>query len=126
MVKLCLLLLPLVAACGSGGEAVSAGGTDLVVDVTDGATTSRFTLTCDPPGGSHADPAAACASLDDQSFAPLPSGSICTQVYGGPQTATLRGTYRGQPVSLDLARSDGCLIAQWDRLGALLASAVPS
>lgn len=119
------LFLP-VAACGTGGEVVRAGGTDLVVEASDGAATSRVTLTCDPPGGSHPNPAAACSGLDDQSFVPLPTGSVCTQVFGGPQTATVRGTYRGKPVSLDLARSDGCLIAQWDRLGALLPAVASS
>lgn len=52
-------------------------------------------------------------------FAPL-SGDVCTEIFGGPQTASVRGTYRDKAVALDLSRSDGCRIAQWDRLGAVL------
>lgn len=51
---------------------------------------------------------------------PLPSDVACAQVYGGPQAATVRGTVRGKPVDLALSRTDGCRIAQWDRLSALL------
>ena len=81
----------------------------------------QFTLTCDPAGGSHPDPAQACADLarEKQPFAPLTGGS-CTEIYGGPATAVVSGIYRDQKVTLRLARTNGCEIAQWDRLGAFL------
>jgi hypothetical protein len=53
-------------------------------------------------------------------FAPVPADAGCTQVYGGPQTARVTGRWAGQPVDLQLSRTDGCRIAQWDRLGPLL------
>lgn len=89
-----------------------------------GATPLRWTLTCEPAGGSHPDAEQACADLAAQGLplAPLPTDAFCSQVFGGPQTATVRGTYRGEPVDLTLSRTDGCRIAQWDRLGALLPS----
>lgn len=100
--------------------------TDLVVEVRlgPGAAPTRTTLTCDPPGGDHPDPAAACAALarEPDPFVPLPADAICTEIYGGPETATVTGTYAGRPVALTLSRTDGCRIAQWDRLGALLPS----
>ena len=119
------LALLLVAGCGGGSQDVAAPpATALVVEVRDGSArqVDRLTLSCDPPGGSHRDPGPACADLaqQQQPFAELPPDAACTQVYGGPQTATVRGTYRGEPVTLDLSRTDGCRIAQWDRLGALL------
>jgi hypothetical protein len=67
-----------------------------------------------PPG-----PAGDLASAEDP-FAPLPDDVICTELYGGDQTARVTGTYRGQPVDLELSRVDGCRIAQWDGSGALL------
>jgi hypothetical protein len=93
---------------------VSTPSTSLVVE-RDGR---RTTLTCDPPGGDHPQPEAACAVVD--ALQPLPSDAACTQVYGGPETATVRGTVRGRPVELSLSRTDGCRIAQWDRLAPLL------
>lgn len=96
-------------ACG-GTETVGAPGTSLVVEQ-DGR---RTTLTCDPPGGDHPQPEQACGVLD--ALEPLPSDALCTEQYGGPQTATVRGTVRGRPVDLALSRTDGCRIAQWDRL----------
>ena len=87
-----------------------------------GAAPSRWTLTCDPAGGDHPDPEAACRALaaTAEPFAPVPDDALCTQQYGGPQTATVRGTYRGEAVDLALSRVDGCRISQWDALGALL------
>lgn len=114
-----VLLALALAACGdtdTDTDTVAARGTSLVVEQ-DGR---RMTLTCDPPGGDHPRPEAACAALSEQALAPLPSDVACTQVYGGPETATVRGTYRGAPVDLALSRTDGCRIAQWDRLGPLL------
>ena len=97
------------------------GGTRLVVEQTTDRT-QTWTLTCDPPGGDHPAPAAACGALAGvrDPFAPLPADVVCTEVYGGPQTARITGTYRGARVDLALSRTDGCRIAQWDRLGPLL------
>lgn len=122
------LLLPLLglAACSSGGSdtVATAPATELVIEyVRDrGAEPERLTLTCEPTGGTHPDAAQACADLAKapKPFAPLPTDMICTQMFGGPQTATVSGTYRGEAVRLELSRSDGCRIAQWDSLGAVL------
>jgi hypothetical protein len=56
----------------------------------------------------------------DEPFAPLPSGVACTEQFGGAQTAHVSGVWDGDPVDLELSRSDGCRIAQWDGLGPLL------
>lgn len=106
------------------GSAVPAAGSTLVVTVRDSPAgpPRTWTLTCDPPGGDHPDPAAACRVLDAARapFAPVPRGMQCLQVYGGPQTATIEGTWRGQPVRAAYRRTDGCEIARWDRLAAVL------
>lgn len=93
---------------------MSTPATSLVVE-RDGR---RTTLTCDPPGGDHPQPEAACQVVDQ--LQPLPSDVVCAEVYGGPETATVRGTVRGRPVDLALSRTDACRTAQWDRLAPLL------
>lgn len=125
-----LLLLVVLTGCSAGSDSVatspepSDAATRLEVRVVadEGADPQTWTLTCAPTGGDHPDPAGACDDLADEQmpFAPLPADGVCTQLYGGPQTATVRGTYQGQAVSLELSRTDGCRVAQWDRLGAVL------
>ncbi|MBY3552229.1 hypothetical protein HGI15_02235 [Modestobacter lapidis] len=128
-----LLLLPLavLAGCASGSTAggVPAGTdrpeNDLVVEIDRGAGSpvERYTLTCAGPGeGDLPDAAAACTHLQRMSepFAPLPADVMCSQQYGGPQTARVTGRWGGEPVDLTLSRTDGCRISQWDALGPLL------
>ncbi len=45
---------------------------------------------------------------------------ICTEIYGGPQTAHIEGTVDGEPVDVDIARNDGCGIDDWTTLEFLL------
>jgi hypothetical protein len=120
----------LVTGCGSetqGGaseppassDPTGAGGvTELTVAVQAGLGSGEqeYTLTCDPPGGDHPDPDAACRALAamDDPFAPVPKDQACTDIYGGPQTATVAGTYRGAEVRARFERTDGCQIARWD------------
>lgn len=120
-----VLLLLLLAGCAGNEETVStAPGTSLEISYTaeEGAAPGRWTLTCDPAGGTHPDAASACRDLAaaGEPFAPIPADAMCTEIYGGPQTATVRGTFRGAPVDLELSRVNGCFVAQWERLGALL------
>jgi hypothetical protein len=44
----------------------------------------------------------------------------CTQIYGGPETARIRGTIEGREVDRRLSRTNGCEIADWDRVAQLL------
>jgi hypothetical protein len=45
---------------------------------------------------------------------------VCTQVYGGPETAEFDGAIGGRPVHRRFARTDGCEIADWERVEQLL------
>lgn len=98
----------------------------VVLDETGTGPTVTTTLTCDPLGGSHPDPAAACAEIaaagGADAFAPLPADVVCTQEYGGAQTATVRGSVDGTSVNATFARNNGCEISRWDRLVVLLGS----
>ena len=75
--------------------------------------------------GSHPDPEAACDHLAGTTdpFAPLGADVVCTEQFGGPQTARVTGRWDGRPVDLELSRSDGCRIAQWDALVPLVPEA---
>ncbi|MEU9588200.1 SSI family serine proteinase inhibitor [Streptomyces sp. NPDC048219] len=85
-----------------------------------------YELYCHPDGGSHPDPAGACAVLDQgtrwgqDTFAPVPEGSVCTLQYGGPATAHITGTWAGRPVDARYDRSDGCQVSRWNRMVPLL------
>jgi hypothetical protein len=127
-----------LAGCGSGPESDGStpfpgppdvSGTiaetflQVVVDPRDGTEPETYTLVCDGQGDrTHPDGEAACAHLQGlgDPFAALPDDVVCTEQFGGPQTAHVVGRWDDEPVDLELSRSDGCLIAQWDSLGPLL------
>jgi hypothetical protein len=133
-----LLLLPLLVltACaaqpGGGGASPPTGTSDaaqsgndlrITIDRGDGREPEEYTLACaGTAGGSLPDAQAACDHLAgvDGPFAPIPGDAVCTQVYGGPQTAHVTGVWDGQQVDLELSRVDGCRITQWDALGPVL------
>jgi Subtilisin inhibitor-like len=78
-----------------------------------------WTLTCDPPGGDHPDAAAACKALTaaaQNAFTPVAKDQQCTQIFGGPETATIVGTWKGEPVKATYTRVNGCEIARWKQL----------
>ncbi|MBC9729988.1 SSI family serine proteinase inhibitor [Streptomyces sp. TRM68367] len=91
-----------------------------------------FELHCHPDGGSHPDPGGACAAVErntrwgEDTFAPVPEGSVCTMQYGGPATAHVTGTWAGRPVDAAYERSNGCQIERWDRLVPLLPDLRPT
>ena len=135
-----LLLLPLalLVACGASGvdpasprpDTVSGGGIsradndlEIRLDRADGTPVETWTLTCVGfVEGTHPRAEQACVHLKalEDPFAPLPDDVMCTQQYGGPETARITGQWSGQPVDLELSRTDGCRISQWESLGPLL------
>ena len=119
------VLLLLATACGS--ESASEPGepagpaTELRVTLwPEGrdAQNLEWTLTCEPAGGSHPSPEAACSALSANSDAldPDPPDLMCTQIYGGPEQAEVSGIFRGRKIAIELSRANGCAIARWDRL----------
>ncbi len=83
-------------------------------------------LQCNPPGGDHPREAEACAVLDAAAvkeknpFAEPPGDQICTKIYGGPQTATVEGTWNLAKVDTSFKRSDGCAISRWNAIAPVL------
>ena len=80
-----------------------------------------WTLTCGPVGGTHPQRARACRQLAavPAPFAPAPEDVVCTEIFGGPQEALVRGRFRGRRVWVRFSREDGCQIARWDRIRAV-------
>jgi hypothetical protein len=106
-------------AAAGGGISQADNDLQIEIDLGDGSAPATWTLTCVGfVEGSHPEAQAACdhlAGLDDP-FAPLPEDAMCAQVYGGPETAHVLGRWGGQPVDLELSRTDGCRIDQWASL----------
>jgi hypothetical protein len=110
----------IVAAGGCGGDSDSASKGRRTADLTvtvwpqgpDGPS-RRHRVVC--PGGP------ACRGLSAARLRPVRRDAACTQLYGGPAVARVRGTIDGQRVDARLARNNGCEIARWGRNAALLA-----
>ena len=112
-----------VSACGKDADSGSSSDeTALTITLVsdDGVDPQTYELKCDPPGGDHPQAAEACDALDAAGagvFEPVPKDQMCTQIYGGPQTATVKGTYKGDRVDAEFQRTNGCEVARWDKLG---------
>ena len=106
-----------------GGAPGGSSALTVVVDDVTGAT-STWTLTGDPVVGDHPDPAEACAAIEGHRSAlrPVPKDRMCAQVYGGPEKATITGTWRGEQVFAALTRTNACETARWDALVPLVPS----
>lgn len=94
----------------------------------DGTAHRTYDLECGPAAGSHPAPSDACARLDGLAaegadpFRPVARDAMCTQVYGGSQTAHVTGTWQGRPVDASFKRTDGCQISRWNTLVPVLPS----
>ena len=115
-----LLLTAAVVAAGSAAPA-----TRLSISLYPegrGGTVQHFTLRCGPARGTVLDPARACAALARlaRPFAPVPKGTVCTQIALGPQEAIVTGVVRGRRVSAYLRLRNGCEIDRWRRVRSIV------
>ena len=133
---LALAVPVLLAGCGSSSSAstvtpqapassaASAGSTALTIVTNNGADkVTTWTLNCDPAGGTHPHPDKACAALADKGRTALPpvgKGMMCSQIFAGPQTATVSGTWEGKPVNASFSRRNGCEVSRWQAMDGLL------
>jgi hypothetical protein len=64
---------------------------------------------------------AALARLGAKFFTAKPNKDvICTQQYGGPQTASITGELDGSPIRASFALTDGCQISRWKQVSDIL------
>jgi hypothetical protein len=111
------------ASGGDGGRTAPTPATDLTITVwpkgrDSAAKPQRWTLRCDPDGGTLPRRAAACDRLAklQKPFAPTPGTLACIDLYGGPQQALVTGTHDGKRVWATLSARNGCEIARWNKL----------
>lgn len=125
-------------ACGRGGGGVEdplpvdPGGdpgfvADLAVTVEHpDAETIEYQIVCEGErtsvvGTDLVDAGAACDRLSnplvqDRLIDGPPAGMACTEIYGGPDVATLVGSIVGVDISATVDRANGCGIGDWDDL----------
>lgn len=104
------------------GDAKAVKRDSLLISVSPGAGPDRvWTLACAPPAGTLPGRARACTRLARlaEPFAPVPKDVACTEIYGGPQKAQVRGFYRGHRVRANFNRTNGCEIDRWNRVAFL-------
>jgi hypothetical protein len=136
--RLAVLLAVLIATCllPAAAQAAPTGAAPAAVvalrfSVTEApaATPQPATLTClgtwtNASGYLRAAPDEGCQQARQLAGlllnAPDPD-RICTQIYGGPQTATVQGTINGRWIRRAFSRTNGCQVADWDQMGRLLA-----
>jgi hypothetical protein len=121
----CLAVASLAMGCGSDDDeqpAATPALADLRVavdrDGKGGKPAQTSTVRC-----SAADASPQCekvAALRLADLEPASGATACTELYGGPETATITGTLRGERVNLKLTRVNGCEIARWEAARALL------
>lgn len=119
-----------LGACGdddpSGGSASPPAATDqakLTIVVRDEPSADPSTTTVDcTAGGADADtpPCPDALRLTPEDFAPTPADTACTEIYGGPETASIEGTVDGQEVQATITRANGCEIDRWETIVAPL------
>jgi hypothetical protein len=112
-----MLVLPL-AACGGGS---SGGGTTSDIEITiwpSGKSGDSTTHRIQCPGDDRCE---RLEALPARLFEPVPEGVACTQIYGGPDAAEIKGTIAGRQVDATFKRTDGCEIARWNQVAFLFA-----
>jgi hypothetical protein len=127
--RMALLIAVVIAAVGCGASQGTAGSTpetELTISVwPQGRGTEppeRWTLRCNPAGGTVPRAAAVCRQLYAMTkpFARRAKNLVCTDQYGGPQQAVIAGTHRGNRVWIVIGMRNGCDIARAKRLAFLV------
>jgi hypothetical protein len=125
-----------IAACGSvaapaSGGASASGGTsspaaakvslNLVVLNGPSTTPKRWTLRCDPAGGTHPHAATACRALLalKDPFALPKAHHMCPMIVASDKRVVFTGTYFGAKVHRTII-DGGCDLARWSELGQVL------
>lgn len=125
-----MAVLALILAGCAGGEGAYPADLSVVVEHPDAPTLS-YRIICGDTAridGADLDAQAACSSLADPVVRTRlvdgpPADQMCTEIYGGPDTASISGTLDGEQVTAQVDRANGCGIHDWDEL---LANLLPA
>ncbi len=121
------------AGCGdsddaSSGDAFAEGDSSLTValdpDGPDGPG-EQLTEDVNCEDGADDEVCQAVAGLDVEALAPVSPDTACTEIFGGPDTASLEGTIEGEEVDVDLTRANGCEIERFEAAAPLLQALFP-
>ena len=105
---------PPAGAAGHTSAGADSAAVRLVIEVTSpGAKPQRWTLRCDPVGGTHPHARAACNVLEHAKnpFAPVRPQMMCPATPAS-RTATITGTWFGHPVNATYTQT-GCGLMRW-------------
>ena len=88
----------------------------------------KWSLKCNPVSGTLPKAKTACNRLLKIAtpFATANPDQMCTQLYGGDEVATVKGSWKGKKVRATYSKTDGCEIARWAALKFLLEGSLPS
>jgi hypothetical protein len=123
-----LLSALFVAGCGDedqakSGDAFGEGDSELVVTLDpDGADGEAEPMNAEVNCEDSSEDAAcqAVRDLEPSDLAPPPTDQPCTELFGGPDVATIEGQLNGEDVNEELTRSNGCEIERFDAAVPLL------
>ena len=120
-----LVCAALIAGCGEDDEPAAtpaASVADLTVEVDPDGSDPQPPKTAEVTCDAEAD-CPEIAAVDPKAFEPTPGNMACTQQYGGPETAKVTGTFKGEEVDAQFGRQNGCEIARWEDAAPLLEAA---
>lgn len=77
-----------------------------------------WTLNCKPNSGTFPGVSVACKKLISlkNPFAKQSADQMCSEIYGGDQTAIITGLWLGKKINRSFSRVNGCEIDDWERL----------
>ena len=118
------LITLLLAGCGDGSSGEAGGDAAIDLKLTlwpdgEAGDSITWTLHCEPAGGDHPDPEAACAALARVAdpFGPVAPPKRCAEIPGGEDdVAVLEGDFRGREVDSRFTRENACVSGRWDRI----------
>ncbi len=135
-----LIAFRALAASAAAALALAAVGCDLNGDTTNdeplasGDTDLSVTLDVDGSSGKEEPQTAevscdedttddVCAAANDilaEDLDPVSPDTACTELFGGPDEATISGSLQGQDIDVTLTRANGCEIDRFDEAAPLL------